>query len=204
MAQRQPDRREEVHEEVREEVKDLDPASLKGLAHPLRVRLLGALRTDGPATASGLARRFSETSGATSYHLRQLARHGFIEEDPERGTARERWWRSVHRSTRWQTSPFLDDPATAEAANFLYRSQFELETRSVRQWLQEQPSWPAEWLDAASASDWQLRLTADQLGRMSAEVTAVVERYRAEEDDPPGAERIAVFFRAFPQREVPL
>ena len=58
-----------------------DPRSLKALAHPLRLELLELLRFEGPSTASALARRVGESSGATSYHLRQLARHGYIEED---------------------------------------------------------------------------------------------------------------------------
>ena len=59
-----------------------DPVrAIRALSHPLRVRLLDLLRFDGPSTATLLARRVGESSGATSYHLRQLARHGFIEED---------------------------------------------------------------------------------------------------------------------------
>ena len=64
-----------------------DPAALRALAHPLRGKLLAALRIDGPATASMLARRYGESSGATSYHLRQLARYGFVEDDASRAAA---------------------------------------------------------------------------------------------------------------------
>ena len=80
----------------------LDARSLRGLAHPLRVRLLGLLREHGPATASGLARTVGESSGVTSYHLRQLAEHGLVVEDevPD-ASRRERWWRAAHR---------VDDP----------------------------------------------------------------------------------------------
>lgn len=119
-------------------VKELDAESLKALAHPLRARLLTALRLEGPATASALGRRFDETSGSTSYHLRQLARHGFVEEEVGRGTARERWWRASHHGTRWSTSPWRDDPATAEASAFLQHSQFSYEQRSVQRWYAEQ------------------------------------------------------------------
>ena len=70
--------------------RQLDTRALIALAHPLRVQLRNELRIAGPATASQLARRFGESSGATSYHLRMLARHGFIEPEDGRGTARER------------------------------------------------------------------------------------------------------------------
>ena len=50
-----------------------DVRALRALAHPLRNRLLGQLRLNGPATASQLGRVVGESSGSTSYHLRQLA-----------------------------------------------------------------------------------------------------------------------------------
>ncbi|MBW8766480.1 MAG: helix-turn-helix transcriptional regulator, partial [Geodermatophilales bacterium] len=65
--------------------------------------LLAALRMDGPSTATHLAERLGESSGSTSYHLRQLAAFGFVEEVPGEGDGRERWWRARHRSTRWDT-----------------------------------------------------------------------------------------------------
>src|SRR5258708_3393681 len=83
-----------------EDIVTLDPRSLRGLAHPLRMRLMMSLRDHGPATASQLGDRLGESSGATSYHLRQLASYGFVEDDPGRGTARERWWKAVHRGQR--------------------------------------------------------------------------------------------------------
>ena len=61
----------------------VDARTLRGLAHPLRLRLLNTLREFGPATASGLADRLGESSGATSYHLRQLATYGFVEDAPD-------------------------------------------------------------------------------------------------------------------------
>ena len=73
----------------------LDVNDLKALAHPLRVQLLDALSTYGAATASGLADRLGESSGATSYHLRQLEKHGFVRELKGKGSARERWWERV-------------------------------------------------------------------------------------------------------------
>src|SRR3954471_4188633 len=79
-----------------------DVRALRALAHPLRNRLLGYLRLHGPATASQLGRVVGESSGSTSYHLRQLAEYGFVEEVEGRGTARERWWRARHRLTSWR------------------------------------------------------------------------------------------------------
>jgi DNA-binding MarR family transcriptional regulator len=78
-------------------VTDLD--TLRAVAHPLRMSLLGALRMHGPATASELARRLGESSGATSYHLRQLARFGFVGDDDSPARGRERRWKALHQRT---------------------------------------------------------------------------------------------------------
>ena len=76
-----------------------DPSQLKALAHPVRLKMLEMLRLDGPATSTTLAAQLGMTTGTVSYHLRQLARHGFIEDQPGMGTRRDRWWRATHEST---------------------------------------------------------------------------------------------------------
>src|ERR1700760_3578282 len=81
-----------------DDVDAVDVTTLRALAHPLRLRLLDLLRFGGPATATMLAKRVGESSGSTSYHLRQLAKHGYIEEVPGSG-GRARWWRSVEKRT---------------------------------------------------------------------------------------------------------
>ena len=65
------------------------------MVHPIRMRIIDALRDEGPSTATRLATILGESSGATSYHLRVLADAGVIEEDDTRGNGRERWWRRV-------------------------------------------------------------------------------------------------------------
>ncbi|POM26523.1 Helix-turn-helix domain protein [Actinomadura rubteroloni] len=70
-----------------------DPGKLKALSHPLRRRILRRLSVHGPATSTTLGAVLGANTGTTSYHLRQLEKHGFIEEIPERSAGRERWWR---------------------------------------------------------------------------------------------------------------
>lgn len=183
-----------------ESARDLDPQSLKALAHPLRVRLLALLRTEGPATSAGLARRAGESTGATSYHLRQLARHAFVEEEPDRGTRRERWWRATHPASRFDTASFMADPSAADAATFLMRHQLDTEVRLAQRWIAEQPSWSPAWQHAATSSDMIVRLDADQLSALNDELEALLGRYRTAErsEATPGTEPVAVFLRAFP------
>ena len=96
---------------------------LRVLAHPLRTRLLGALRFHGPATSTALAARLGTNSGATSYHLRQLAEAGLVEDDPERSNGRDRWWRAAHDATSWTSADFEDDPDARAADDWLLRHQ---------------------------------------------------------------------------------
>ena len=95
---------------------ELTADSVKALAHPIRVRLLGLLRLEGPATASALAKRTGESSGLTSYHLRQLEKAGFVAEDTTRGNARDRWWRAEQQFTSLHTTELDDDPETVVRA----------------------------------------------------------------------------------------
>jgi DNA-binding transcriptional ArsR family regulator len=181
------------------EVVRLDAAGLAALAHPLRSRLVGALRMEGPATATGLAQRLGTNSGATSYHLRQLAEAGLVEEDAERGDGRSRYWRASHRSTRWSDLDFDHDPDDRANADWLLRATLRQHTRWAEDWLDERSEWPESWRSVADTSDFRLRLTPDQLEAYVAEVHAVAERYRQlNPPDAPGTEQVLVVHRAFP------
>lgn len=93
------------------DIRLIDPAALKALAHPLRVQILDELSLYGPATATGLAGSLRESSGATSYHLRQLAKHLFVREVDGRGTGRERWWERTPGGLTLDFREYEDSPA---------------------------------------------------------------------------------------------
>lgn len=176
-----------------------DPRAMRALAHPLRLELLGHLRTDGPATVTMLCDRVDEAPGLVSYHLHQLAKHGFIVEAPELARdGRERWWRSAHARTRWSNADFLDDPERWAAANALQREVLRRYDELLRTYLDEQAAWGEEWNRAATNSDWFLELAPDQLRSMLDEIEQVIARY---EDIEPthGAEQVSVILHAFPR-----
>jgi DNA-binding transcriptional ArsR family regulator len=178
-----------------------DAEALRALAHPLRGKLLVALRLDGPATASMLARRYGESSGATSYHLRMLARYGFVEDDPDRPAGRERWWRAAHELTEWSPSAFLEAaPGEGEAARQFMRRVVADHARWQARWIDELESWDSEWRDASEQSDLALRLTPAQLKALREELLATIFRYRDAGPDGDDAERVMVLLQAFPQR----
>lgn len=184
---------------------ELDDASVQLLAHPLRLRLLALLRLDGPSTASRLAVRVGESSGVTSYHLRKLADAGFIEEDPGRGTKRDRWWRSAHEATKVSHADFLGDPDAHRASVSVRREINRWQQRLVELWLAEEADWDKAWVDAAGSSDWLLRLTPAQTKALNEEILDVVRRYNDNEapEDDPDAERVVWFQHLIPVRELP-
>ncbi|WP_344324345.1 helix-turn-helix domain-containing protein [Streptomyces macrosporus] len=189
----------------RHSVRVLDPRSLRALAHPLRIRIFDALREHGPATASRLADRLGESSGATSYHLRRLAAYGFVEEDTERGTARERWWRAAHRGTRLDDVEGLvrhPDPEVRGALTLLMHETAGRHTRELNTWLGTMHEWPEEWRQAADLSSFTLRLTPELAGELNEKLHDLIENYRerAVEDDE-RSERVRFHLHAFPRAE---
>lgn len=181
----------------------LDSAALRCLAHPLRSRLLSALRIGGPATSARLADRLGTNTGATSYHLRQLAEVGLVEEDPDRGTARERWWQAAHDVTSYADTDFDDDPDDRAAAEWLVGHHARQKTRWRDDYLESRAAWSPAWRAAASLGDVRLRLSPAQLAALVEELHAVIAAHDAMPAED-GAEDVLVLIDAFPIREVRL
>ena len=183
-----------------EDAARLDARTLRGLAHPVRVRLLGLLRIEGPSTATRLAERLRLSSAATSYHLRQLETYGFVTEDPTLGQPRERWWRAVHRSTTFDMRP-SSDPEAAEAGETYLRGVARVYSDNVEAYLDERPQLPEEWQGAGTLSDIMLRLTADETEELTRELWSIVRRRREGDatDAPEGARRVTVQLQVFPR-----
>ncbi|MEX0170742.1 ArsR/SmtB family transcription factor [Streptomyces sp. LMG1-1-1.1] len=184
--------------------RQLDPRSLRGLAHPLRIQLLRALRRHGPATASRLAEQLGESSGATSYHLRQLAAHGFVEDDPTRGKGRERWWKAGQQGTSVDESLYRNPDPEVQGALDIYSHEIAtIHTQELGTYLGTRHDWDDSWLGAADMSDFTLRLPADKLRELDEKLHALIESYRdIAEADAPGAERVRIHLHAFPQHDV--
>lgn len=180
----------------------LDARTLRGVAHPLRLRLLGSLRHEGPQTATQLAARLGESSAATSYHLRTLAAYGFVTDAPELGRGRERFWRAVHRSTRFD-APERDAPERELGEAYLH-TVARLYAENVERSITELADWPQEWVQASSMSDLTVRLSADEAKQLADDMMALLVRYRdrAAERAGDGSERVAMTaqFQIFPRR----
>ncbi|WP_392756674.1 ArsR/SmtB family transcription factor [Streptomyces sp. LN590] len=184
----------------------LDAKGLRALAHPVRVQLVGLLRKYGPSTATRLAERLGVNSGTASYHLRQLGAAGFVQEDTERGNARERWWRSVHQRT-WFNDPNLTD-REPEAALAYLQSVAASYTLRTQQTLNELQTMPRAWRDNFDMSNWALRLTPEETAALNQEFRDVIARYRPETPEavasaPEGAERVGVIMHVLPELDAP-
>ncbi|WP_043444381.1 ArsR/SmtB family transcription factor [Arthrobacter sp. L77] len=179
----------------------LDGAALKALAHPLRVQLLEVLSSYGPQTASSIGKRVGESSGATSYHLRQLARHGLVRE-VERGSARERWWERPRGSLTLSTPELEQDPTTREATRQVNR-QFERgRSEALATFMASgSESIPPEWADAAVIATMNAHLTVDQLAALTRDMSEIfrekLDAYRSEPGTP-GTRPVQIHFNAFP------
>ncbi len=186
----------------RREAKVSDPQVLRALAHPLRGRLLGLLRIDGPSTASRLAERVGESSGATSYHLRQLEKYGFVGEVEGRGNGRERWWQAQHRTTNMEPEQLLAQPVALQANDHMQRNQIEVMGRELRSWADHGRVHGDEWAGAAGLSDYVLRLTPAETRQVLEEVYAVLDRWSESHSEVrPGTAAVNVFTAAFPRTE---
>lgn len=179
----------------------LDSRALQVLAHPLRTRLLTALRMDGPATATALAATLETNTGATSYHLRKLASVGLVEETGE-GHGRERWWRAATEMHSWDERDVADDPDGRAATDWLRRQYLRGFIDRYEAWLDAQAAWSLDWQDAAGASDYALRVSPARLAEFNAEFAALAERYRRGSDGP-DEETVQVHIHAFPLTKDP-
>jgi DNA-binding transcriptional ArsR family regulator len=177
-----------------------DVRTLRAIVHPLRIRLLTLLRLDGPATATELGRRTGESSGATSYHLRQLERFGYIEDDgPQSG--RERRWRATSRSTSWDAGDFAADSEGRAVSDALERRQIQLAVDQFERWVARRDGMDPAWLHAATLGDAVLRLTPSQTKAMNDELYAVLRRFRTDAPPPEAGEAtelVAAHLQVFP------
>jgi DNA-binding transcriptional ArsR family regulator len=185
----------------------MNAAELRALAHPLRLQLLQVLHAEGPATASQLARRLGESSGATSYHLRALHRVGMVEEAEQRN-ARERWWQRAPERVMIPNSVPLDasdsERAELQAAHAQIESFFvERDEKALRRWTEVRYDLPLEWQDSQFIGNFRMWATAAEVQDLVTTVIDLVQPLRKppESADPDRLE-VHLTFRLLPQEPV--
>lgn len=154
-----------------------DPRALRAVAHPVRLRLLEQLALNGPSTATELAEQLTDQSPANcSWHLRQLAQHGFIEAAGT-GPGRQRRWRLVVESTT--VGPDDDSPELARAADAFDDVLLDRALTVRRAWKDSRRAEPKKWRDAAFGGHTWAWLTAEEAAELRDGLEEVMERYVA-------------------------
>jgi DNA-binding transcriptional ArsR family regulator len=189
-------------------VRPMDAAQLRALAHPLRLQLLEVLHAEGPATASQLARRLGESSGATSYHLRALHRVGMVEEAEQRN-ARERYWQRTEERTLIPNSvpPGSSDRERAElqAAHAQIEGIIvDRDEQALSRWMELRYDLPLEWQDSQWIGNFRMWATAGEVRQLVSSVLDSIEPLR-KPPETAGSERTEVHFsfRVLPQQPAP-
>ena len=168
-----------------------DPRALRALAHPTRLKLVGLLRQEGPATATQLGERLGESAASCSFHLRQLAKWGLVA-DAGGGKGRNRPWRATAGVTRWE----VRTQELAEAAALFSAALAERYLEQLLAWFERMPTEPPAWREAQHIGDTQLSLTADQLDELGKGVWRLIESFQGKQR--PGARRVTFLYAAFP------
>ena len=176
-----------------------DPRALRAYAHPVRMKLVGLLRTEGPLTATRAAELLGESSGTCSFHLRQLAKYGLVEEAGG-GTGRQKPWRATAMLTDW--SAIADTPEQAAATGLLNTVIAEQYFEQLMRWLEASDDQPPEWQEAAMLGDRILYVTAGELAELGRGVRELVDQYLERvlkpELRPAGARLVSYLNIAFP------
>ena len=151
-----------------------DPRVLRAIAHPVRTRILDELEASGPVRAADIARELGIPANQASFHLRQLAKYGLVEEAPEEARdRRDRVWRAAAGAGLTVNLTELGDAPGGQAAVRVFRTS--------------KLAWMHHLVDRAfatgmpkgsgvfSTSDQALRLTDDEALQLRREIDQLVE-----------------------------
>lgn len=161
----------------------------------MRLRILSALR-DGPATSTLLARQLRESRGATSYHLRELARYGFIEEMQGHGRGRERWWRRPEEFAWLVGEPGVE---TRAAGMSTYSVIVGHDEQALARFAAEEETLDDDWRDAATIVAWNVTASSADVSELADGVAELVERLRKGGPSGEDVKPVRVTLRILPQ-----
>jgi len=178
-----------------------DPRMMRALAHPARIAILQHLGLDGPATATECAAVAGLSPSACSYHLRALARYGFVEEDlASAADGRQRPWRARIISMSFDEGE-PDQADAVRAAGRLLKESLLARFEEVRtEYLDRAPRYTAQWREIAGWHQDVVHVTADEAAALRAQVQALLAGYRRIDpaDRPPGAHRVHALLDLIP------
>ncbi len=185
----------------------VDATAMKAFAHPLRMAMYDYLNDHGSATATMLAAHLGESTGQTSYHLRQLERHGFVTDDLTRGKGRERWWKALGFTL--EGFDLVKDHSTRPAVLSTLRHQVNQRAENLQNWYMRSETESEEWVSASVNSRYSLLLTPDETAEMKKEIFDAMDRFveKSKQRAETGAaaeshqRRVRVYLDIFPLSE---
>jgi predicted transcriptional regulator len=158
-------------------VKLTDPKMMRALAHPARIAIWMHIALRGSATATECAEVAGLSPSACSYHLRTLARYGFVEEDrASAADGRERPWRARLLAFTMEDRP--DTPAAGRVASRLLVENIRADAEEIRvRYLDRKSEYPADWQAAAGEMFSVAHVTPDELDELRAKVMEIMAPY---------------------------
>ncbi|NUR73894.1 MAG: helix-turn-helix transcriptional regulator [Hamadaea sp.] len=173
-----------------------DPQAIRALAHPLRLDLLELLGTISPATAAQCGRILGVPQANCSFHLRQLAKYGFVEDAGPGEDRRERQWRISVKTPRLQIDSGDDHLLGQQIGNVVV----DREMAAIRAYLDRVQDETPEWRDGLGMATAVLKLTAAEAADLAAKWRALLEPYQADADKA-DARHVRVFVSLTPLGE---
>jgi hypothetical protein len=174
---------------------------MRALTHPVRLALIEALGLEGPLTATSAAEVIGESPTTCSFHFRQLAKYGFVEQAAT-GPGRMRSWRLTRVGMHF--TDVHEDPETRIAARALSRTLRERSLQRLEAYYELRSSYPVRWQEVTGASDFMLYVTPEELRALDEEITATLHRYRSRIANPTlrptGSLPVEVLLFAYPVR----
>ena len=186
-----------------EELRDV--RAMRAITHPVRLALLRVLAEEGSLTATAAGELIGETFTTCSFHFRQLAKYGFVEEAERVG--RNRPWKLTHTGMRFSTTRAGHRDAKV-AATALARLSRDEQLARLETWTRTRDDYPEAWRAAAVTVQMNLYLTSGELADLEAEMLALFRRrFQDRIDDPAqrpeGSAPVEALFFAYPTRPPP-
>ena len=179
---------------------------MRALAHPVRIALIELFGVHPTLTATQASEALGESPANCAFHLRTLAKYGFIEEAGG-GRGRERPWRASDRSLRIRLrSSDLDSEQARVAAGTLEQVWYDRLFARIRDVFANR-RWSREWDEAAGSSQTITFLTADEVREMRDEINTIISRHLDERRGDPskrqaGALPVEIVCFAYPRQDL--
>jgi predicted ArsR family transcriptional regulator len=172
-----------------------DPKALRALSHPLRWKLINLLTSDGQATATRCAEMTGESVASCSYHLKMLAKYGFIEEAPT-GHGREKPWRLTDLEQSF-TNRGLDEEGVS-AAQAAVEAMLDNELAETKARFRQRAQHPENWDELLGVNAVTTVLTLEEMTELITVVRARLNEHATRidhpDEQPEDGEKVRLFF----------